>query len=387
MRPVTIFVPLPPTYRGGTEEYAYQVAGAISRRHRVRLLTTRLREGPAGHAVPTGQAELDRLDAFELWERPVVHGRASREAIRRAVADSSVLHLHMPFPLVEKRLARLAARAGVPTVLTYHMDAQFGLPALRAPMNVAYRTLSAHPALEAASVAVSNSWGYAEASPVLSRHLEKVRVIHKGVDPARLGLNGHANGSDPPPVPSVWSSSTGPRVLFVGRLVPYKGLPVLLEGFARYRRQGGPGALFIAGTGPEEGRLRRDTERLGLEGQVHLLGFIADRALGRLYREADLVACTSVNRLESTPTALEEAQAFGTPVLGPALPGIEETLPADGRRGALVRPYDVEGVARAIGQLTSAGTRTAPGPLRSWAQVAEEYLALYAELAGGTWGA
>jgi glycosyltransferase involved in cell wall biosynthesis len=387
VRPVTMFVPLPPTYRGGTEEYAYQVAGAVSRRHPVRLLTTRVREGAAAQGVPTGEAQIERLEAFELWERPVVHGKASREAIRRAVEDSSVLHLHMPFPLVEKRLTRLAAAAGVPTVLTYHMDAQFGFPGLRGPMNAAYRRLSAHPALDAASVAVSNSRGYAEASPVLSRHLAKVRVIHKGIDPKRLGLDGNGSAAGVVPAPKVWGEAGGLRILFVGRLVPYKGLPVLIEGFARYRSAGGRGTLFIAGTGPEEGRARREVGRLGLDAQVHLLGFVPDAALGRLYREADLVACTSVNSLESTPTSLEEAAAFGTPVLGPALPGAAETIPSDGRRGALVRPYDVDGVAREMTRLLSSAFRANPGTPRSWTDVADEYLALFAELGGGRWGA
>ncbi|MCI4341693.1 MAG: glycosyltransferase [Thermoplasmata archaeon] len=381
MRSVTTLVPLPPSYRGGTEEYAYRVAGEVSKHRPVRVLTTRVREGHDRDPVPTGGATLETLEAFELWERPVVHGRKSREALRKAVEDSSLLHLHMPFPFVERRLTRWAAEAGVPTVLTYHMDAHFGGRAMQGLVNSAYRKLSAEPALERASVAVSNSMGYARASPVLSRHLEKVRVIHKGVDLNRLGVGTEASGAaDASPLPAAWSEATGPKLLFVGRLVPYKGLPVLIEGFARYRARANSGTLFIAGRGPQERRLREQVQRAGLTAHVHFLGFVPDRWLGRLYQEADLVACTSVSLLESTPTALEEAAALGTPILGPRLPGIEESLPIEGGRGALVAPYDIDGASREIARLLKEGVRAAPAHPRSWSAVAEEYLQLYEEL-------
>ncbi|MCI4346092.1 MAG: glycosyltransferase, partial [Thermoplasmata archaeon] len=293
---ITTFVPLPPTYRGGTEEYAYQVARSLSETVSVRILTTRVRWDSAASPVPTGRAELATLPAFELFERPVVHGRQAMREVAGAVANSSLLHLHMPFPTVERPLAARARAASVPLVLTYHMDAQMGGRGVSRFVEGAYRAASAHPALERASVVVSNSLGYARASPVLSRHLAKVRVIPKGVDPDRLGLNRPepASTAGAPLLPEGWRAARGRRVLFVGRLVPYKGLPVLLRGFARYLEQGGEGAkLFVAGRGPDERRLRELAAELGLGERLAFLGFVPDPLLGPLYREADVVACTS----------------------------------------------------------------------------------------------
>jgi glycosyltransferase involved in cell wall biosynthesis len=383
MDPVTTFVPLPPSYRGGTEEYAYQVARALAESTPVRILTTRVRWDAAATPVPTGRAELATLEAFELWERPVVHGRAARREVREAAANSSLLHLHMPFPTVEKRVAVLAQSSKLPLVLTYHMDAHFGGPALSAVVDGAYRALSARPALDRASVVVSNSLGYARDSPVLSRYLDKVRVIPKGVDLERLGLSPPAspNGSPGAPrLPDSWTGTSGQRILFVGRLVPYKGLPVLLRGFAQFLAKGGQARLFVAGRGPEEARLRALAAELALGERLAFLGFVPDGCLGSLYRQADLVACTSVSRLESSPTALEEAAAFGTPVLGPSLPGAEESIPSDGTRGVLVPPFDVAGVASSIDKLLGQPRPPPPEKVRSWADVAHDYLALFQEL-------
>jgi glycosyltransferase involved in cell wall biosynthesis len=383
MAHVTTFVPLPPSYRGGTEEYAYQVARALAESVPVRILTTRVRWDAAATPVPTGRAELATLAAFELWERPVVHGGAARRQIRDSAAGASLLHLHMPFPTVEKRVALLANSAKLPLVLTYHMDAHFGGPALSTVVDGAYRALSARPALERASVVVSNSLGYARDSPVLSRYLDKVRVIPKGVDLERLGLSPHASpsgNSGAERLPDSWTGSTGRRILFVGRLVPYKGLPVLLRGFAQFLAQGGQARLFVAGRGPQERRLRALAAELSLGDRLVFLGFVPDASLGPLYRQADLVACTSVSRLESSPTALEEAAAFGTPVLGPALPGAEESIPWDGTRGILVPPFDVGAVAASIEKLLGQPRPPPPLKVRTWADVAQDYLALFREL-------
>ncbi|MCI4363603.1 MAG: glycosyltransferase [Thermoplasmata archaeon] len=380
---ITTFVPLPPTYRGGTEEYAYQVARGLSESVPVRILTTRVRWDPTASPVPTGRAELATLPAFELFERPVVHGRQAMHEVERSVADSSLLHLHMPFPTVERPLAVRAKAAGVPLVLTYHMDAHIGRPAISRFVEGAYRATSAHPALDRASVVVSNSLGYARDSPVLSRHLAKVRVIRKGVDPDRLGLSRAPTDPSPAaaPLPETWRAATGRRVLFVGRLVPYKGLPVLLRGFARFLEQGGePTTLFLAGRGPQEQRLRSLVNELSLADKVVLLGFVPDLLLGPLYRQADVAACTSVSRLESTPTTLEEAAAFGTPVLGSSLPGADESIPSDGVRGILVPPFDVDGIARGLRKLLGQPRPIPPSQIRTWMDVAQEYRALFREL-------
>src|SRR5580658_2288633 len=225
-RPITIIVPLPPSYRGGTEEYAYQLAEQFSRTRPVRVISTTARWNGGVDALSLGGASLDLVPAWDLFDRPVVHGRKAWATLRRAVAEAYVVQLHMPFPLVERRVTRWAKESGVPTVLTYHMDAVIGRDATRLLPRIligAYRRFSAAPAIENAGVVASNSGGYARASPVLSRFLPKVRVMRKGVDLGRLRRSDPTvTASLPPRRPGVG------RVVFVGRIVGYKGLPDLL---------------------------------------------------------------------------------------------------------------------------------------------------------------
>jgi len=50
-RPLTVIVPKPPTYRGGTEEYAYQLVRAYSTVRPVRVVTTTASEGTGKEAL------------------------------------------------------------------------------------------------------------------------------------------------------------------------------------------------------------------------------------------------------------------------------------------------------------------------------------------------
>lgn len=386
--PVTVVVPLPPSYRGGTEEYAYRLANRFARTRRVEVLTTTVRWNPGATVLETGAARVERLPARELFQRPLVVSAAARRRLRDGIRSTGVLQLHMPFPLVEAAAVRAARRAGVPSVLTYHMDADLG-GAIRFPgsdsVTNAYRALSAHPALEECDAVVSNSRGYAEASPVLRRHLDKVRVIHKGVDVARLGLGRRPRGDRPRPaiVPDDVTPPGRERILFLGRLVPYKGIPVLLEAFRRLRASGRDALLLIAGTGPEGPALRAQARSLSIEERVRFLGFVPDAQVGALYRYADVVAAPSISLLESSATSLEEAAMCGTPVVGSDLPGAGETIPHDGVAGLLVPPGDPAAVASALERMLDAGRPASPLSLRTWDDTAQEYGALFGELGAG----
>jgi glycosyltransferase involved in cell wall biosynthesis len=380
-RPLTVVVPKPPTYRGGTEEYAYQLVKEYSAHRSVRVVTTTATEGTGKESLSIGTATLESLHAREMLDRPVVQGAAAWAQLRRAVETSSSVQLHMPFPRVERKVAAWARAAGVPLVLTYHMDAEFGTnPEGLFPRLVtwAYRRFSSLPALTDASVIVSNSLGYAKASPVLSRFLPKVRVIYQGIDLERLRSDRSG------PSPAVPTRSPGvARVVFIGRVVPYKGLPDLLGATAKLLQGGRRLELLIGGRGPQLEELKSLAGTLGISEAVRFLGFVPDDAVGDLYRSADVVACPSISLLESTPITLQEAMAFGVPVVGTTLPGTEETVPNDGVRGRLVDPHDVAGLARALGEILDLGRDRVPATSRTWADTAQDYLELFDQLERG----
>lgn len=368
---------MPPSYRGGTEEYAYQLARQYSGARPVHILTTSVRWTGEEHALSVGSSTVERLRAREVMQRPLLVGGAATARLRDTVRRAGVVQLHMPFPLVERRVTGWARAAGVPSVLTYHMDAEFGEHPSAVGARIvtgAYRTVSARPALGKADVVISNSLGYAKASPVLSRYLPKVRVIYQGIDKDRLVPQADAEAAVPPRTPGV------ARVVFIGRVVAYKGLPNLLRAVDQLLRAGRKVELLLGGKGPQLDELKALAIALRLGDAIRFLGFVPDGAVGRLYASADVVACPSVSLLESTPITLQEAMSFGTPVVGTTLPGTEETVPNDGIRGRLVPPNDVPGLAAALAELIDHGRPGAATPMRDWADTARDYLALFDEL-------
>jgi glycosyltransferase involved in cell wall biosynthesis len=225
---------------------------------------------------------------------------------------------------------------------------------------------------------ISNSLGYAKASAVLSGHLNKVRVIAKGVDPDRLGL-GKGRPTHLPSIPGIEPADPSRRrIVFVGRLVSYKGLPVLIDAVNRLVQEGPSVHLYIAGRGPEESHLKSRVKHVGLEGHVTFLGFVPDEEVGDLYRWADVVTCPSISMLESTPTTLEEAASLGTPVVGSDLPGASESIPSDGIHGLLVPPGDPSALADGIRRLLQVD-HWSPTRTRTWDDVAGEYLRVFAQ--------
>ena len=153
-------------------------------------------------------------------------------------------------------------------------------------------------------------------------------VIGNGVDPELL--------SQP--------AQLGRDVLCIGRLeLEGKGLDLLLPAWARVSRHV-DGDLVIAGRGPDEARVRRAVERLGLTSRVRFAGWVSGAEKARLLAASRLVVVPS--RAETFGMVAVEALAAATPVIAFDIPCLREVVPADG--GRLVPPFDVEALAAAM---------------------------------------
>jgi glycosyltransferase involved in cell wall biosynthesis len=180
------------------------------------------------------------------------------------------------------------------------------------------------------------------------------------------------------------SSSSAPvRLLFVGRCVEQKGLPVLLDALGRLRATRGlpPVQLDVVGDGPRRQAWQAQAGRLGLADQVQFHGWAARPALPAWYRRAHLFVFPSFE--EGMPNALLEALASGLPLLATDIYG-NRALVRPGENGLLVPPGDAAAFAQALATLLAdpAG-RAAMGQASrrlavpyGWAAVAAAYHAL-----------
>ncbi|MBP2675446.1 MAG: glycosyl transferase family 1 [Deltaproteobacteria bacterium] len=138
----------------------------------------------------------------------------------------------------------------------------------------------------------------------------------------------------------------GRFLLFVGRLVPYKGLETLLRAADRI-----PCRIAIIGTGPLDTALRKGIAARGLEGKVCLLGKVDD--IRPYYLGCDFFVLPSVSALEGFGIVQIEAMALGKPVVSSDLPSGVTYVNVHGETGLTFHVGDADGLAEACNRLLS----------------------------------
>ena len=189
-------------------------------------------------------------------------------------------------------------------------------------------------------------------------------------------------------VPTPWKVKAGePVALFVGRLIPEKGIYDLLEAMVSVRTQT-PVHLVLAGGGPEEENFRARAHSLGLESHVTLAGYLDARALVAAYQAADLFVLPSWS--EGFPTVLTEAMHAGLPVVTTRIRGAVDHL-QDGVHACFVPPQNPKALAEAMVKVLQDGAWRARMQQANRekvkdfapASVGEKYLAALQAICGG----
>lgn len=140
-----------------------------------------------------------------------------------------------------------------------------------------------------------------------------------------------------------WLHHRGPRLIAVGSLKRQKGFPVLLQAFARLRREV-DARLLILGDGPERAELHSLRDQLGLQTDVFLPGF-KQRPEDWLAR-SDLFVLSSL--WEGFGNVLVESLGQGVPVVSTDCRSGPSEILEGGRHGVLVPPGDPDGLAEGI---------------------------------------
>ena len=188
--------------------------------------------------------------------------------------------------------------------------------------------------------------------------LERFAPADRGQARAHLGLEAHRR-----------------IVLYVGRLVPGKGLATLIDAFAGVRRERPDARLVLLGDGP----LRRDVETrvaaAGLSDAVRLTGEQPHADVPSWINAADVVVLPSES--EGFPNVVREALACGRPVVATPVGDVPSIVGPES--GALVPVGDAGALAHAL--LRALTAPWSPERLRervrdmTWARNARETLA------------
>jgi PEP-CTERM/exosortase A-associated glycosyltransferase len=176
-----------------------------------------------------------------------------------------------------------------------------------------------------------------------------VTVIPNAVDVERFEF-----APDPDPeVRGELELGDAPTIGFAGSFYGYEGLDYLLETVKLLRSRSMDVRAVLLGGGPEDERLRRRSNELGLDGSVRFLGRVDNARVRRYYGAIDvLVYPRRKTRLTDMVTPLKplEAMAAGKLVLASDVGGHRE-LVRDGDTGTLFRADDVLALADAVSRL------------------------------------
>jgi glycosyltransferase involved in cell wall biosynthesis len=251
----------------------------------------------------------------------------------RAQRDVTVIHEPNPVALVSDWLAGGSG----PLLVWFHSEVL--RPAWK--YRLLYRPFLRRVLQRATRIAVS--------SPRLVEHAAELRdfrdkcvVIPFGVEPSRFVRTPDLE----PAIHAIEATFPGPRLFFVGRLVPYKGVEVLIRAMQTI-----DATAIIAGEGPERDALAAEVMRLGVGGRVRLVGRLSDAELLAHLHACDFFVLPSVTSAETFGVVQLEAMACGKPVISTNLPTGVPWVNRDGDTGFVVPPRDHSALAEAMAKL------------------------------------
>ena len=335
---------------GGGERYALELARAQASRCPTRLVvfgrrTRRLRLGDLSvHVLGAGT----RRDGRVSNPRP--------ELLSAELMSARAVHVHQ----MESKLTELIALLGFGLRRNVFVTDHGGAGSTVMPRSMRCRLLRAHLAVSRFAAA-----GYPELA-------DRTTVIYGGVDPAKF------------------APSRGNReslIVFVGRLLPHKGIDMLIRALPSDAR------LEIYGR-PYDERYAEDLRQLARGKQVRFITRASDAEIVNAYRRARVSVLPSVDRTmygasvaktELFGLTLVEAMACGTPAICTTAGAMSEVV-VDNETGYVVPAGDPDALGdrlRALlagGALWSRMSATAAAHVRqsfTWDHVAERSLTAY----------
>ncbi len=134
------------------------------------------------------------------------------------------------------------------------------------------------------------------------------------------------------------------RIVHIGRLVKWKKTHQLIDAIALLQQDFPEIELIIIGKGKEEDNLRKQAKQLGIEKHVRFLGGIYDNeTLGRYLNISSIYVLAGMGGL-----SINQAMAFGKPVICSTADGTETRLVKDGYNGFYFKDDDIHDLAKKI---------------------------------------
>lgn len=324
--------------RGGPTVKVRSIAEGLTRRgHRNMVLTSWY-----GRPFRSRRLDVNGVEVVYLRPRGTYRALTLNSGLlkfcRSELSGSDMIHIYGLYDLLGPVVAHYASRRGIPYVIeplgmTRPIDRSFALKRV-------WHGLFGSPMLRNAALVIATS--RQEEAELLEHGIprEKVALRYNGVD-----LEEYVQLPAPGAFRGEWAIPPDePVILFLGRIIPRKGVDVLIDAFV----QACPvrGRLVIAGPEGEVGyvsKLREQARAKGVEARTIFAGPLYAEAKKSAYVDCDIFALAS--RYENFANSVAEAIACNKPVIISDRCGIGEFVQD---RAGLVLPRDAGAFAEGI---------------------------------------
>jgi glycosyltransferase involved in cell wall biosynthesis len=199
--------------------------------------------------------------------------------------------------------------------------------------------LEEETALNATLIVTISNYSFEKIQEYYGIKKSKVRIIPNGVDVEKF------KPKDTQVMRQQFGLDKEPCVLFVGSLIPRKGLNVLVEAAKKIVKEKAETKFLIVGDGPLKNQLSISLESANLTGNFKFLGNLEEDELSAVYNCADVFVLPSIQ--EGQGIVLLEAEASGKPVVAFDAGGVNESM-LNGETGLLVKRKSDEELADAL---------------------------------------
>ncbi|MDD3296474.1 MAG: glycosyltransferase [Candidatus Omnitrophica bacterium] len=247
-----------------------------------------------------------------------------------------IIHFNFPSPVAEIYCLALLPK-DKPLVVTYHADivGHKRAMAFYRPFLIRF--------LKRANRIIATSPYIIEHSPFLSMFKDKCVVIPLGIKTEKFKLTDKIKDRSE----EIKKQYEGPIILFVGRLVEYKGVDYLIRAMEKINA-----SLLVVGEGPQGKKLRFLGERINSDKKkVFFVGRTSEKDLAAYYYASSVVVLPSVGANEAFGITQLEAHCCSKPVVSTDLPTGVPFVNLDGITGLVVPPKSSQALANAINTL------------------------------------
>jgi len=320
-----------PPHVGGIEDHVQQCSIGLSDEHDIHVLASNtsrktIKEYEEGVHV----LRLQRLG--EVASQPIMP--ALPYYLWRLEPD--LVHLHTPNPVGV--WAYLVATPRTPVVVTHHGDiARY--PCAKHLVLPFYKYI-----LQRAEAVLLFTRRYGRTSTELKYVQNKIKVIPHGVKENHFKETTRVEEEANHLREEI--AAGAPTVTFIGRMVGWKGVDVLLRALAKVPKV----HAFLGGDGPTLEEHKRTASQLGIANRVHFFGHLDDQDKVPVFYAGDIFVLPSTARSESFGIVQVEAQLCRKPIIVSEVGGAPEVT-KNGETGIVVPPGKVDEMSKAIERL------------------------------------